>query len=135
MGSVRILVAILLLVGAHFSLTANVPAENGRAWLAWPFAADTRPALKILPEEAARPLTSLLSVVAGACFVGAAMSLFGLMVPASWWRPLVVTAAVSSALLYLLYIGPLALLPLVIDALLLWGVLVWGWTVAGLRGS
>lgn len=130
----RILIAVLLLVGAHFSLTANVPAQAGQARFFWPFAADTKPALDILPQEATRTVTSLLSVVAGACFLAATLGLFGLVVPASWWSPLVVTGAVSSGLLYLLYIGPWALLPLLIDTLLLWGVLVWGWSVAGLRG-
>ncbi len=39
----RTIVIILLILGAHFSLTANVLARAGKAMLYWPFADDTKP--------------------------------------------------------------------------------------------
>ena len=55
--------------------------------------------------------------------------------PAHWWLPLVVVAAVASLLLYVLYFGVWALLPMALDAVLLWGVLARHWSVAGLRSA
>ena len=128
----RWLVIITLLLGAHFALTAIVPGE--KALLYWPFAKDSRPALDVL-GSATKPVTQLLSVVAGLCFLASAAAIPGWLVPAAWFVPLIVTGAVASALLFLLYIGINALVPLAIDAFLLWGVFGWRWTVAILRGG
>ena len=40
----RYLILVLLLLGAQFSLTAFAPAE-GKAWLLWPFANNSKPIL------------------------------------------------------------------------------------------
>lgn len=39
----RFVIAIALIAAAHFSLTPFAP--SARAWLMWPFALDSRPAL------------------------------------------------------------------------------------------
>lgn len=129
----RFIIILLLLVGAHFALTANAPAAAGQAWFLWPFAADSKPAVTFLGSTGST-ITHLLSVIAGASFLAAVLSLFGWIVPAEWWLTLVVVAAVSSIALYVLYFGLWAILPMAVDVLLLWGVLAQHWSVAELRG-
>jgi hypothetical protein len=134
----RYVVTVLLLVGAHFSLTAFAPAAAGKRWIGWPFDADSKPRLGSLgglPKQGGA-LAALLAGVAGLGFLAAAVGLlFGVVVPADWWRALVMVALVASILLYALYFGPLALIPIALDVAILWGVLAQGWSMSGLRGS
>jgi hypothetical protein len=130
----RYVVAILLLLGAHFSLTAFVPGAAGKALFYWPWAADSKPVLAFLGGSIKGVLTPLFAAVAGVAFLCAFLSLFGWLVPAAWWTPLVLAGSLSSALLFLMYLGPVAILPLLVDIALLVGVLVLRWTVASLRG-
>lgn len=130
----RWLVIVSLVVGAHFALTAIAPGEAGKARFYWPFAQDSRPTLDLL-GSATKPLTQILSVIAGLCFLASAVALFGWLIPADWWAALVMVDAAASAMLYLLYFSLNALVPLAIDAFVLWGVFALNWTVAGLRGS
>jgi hypothetical protein len=124
----RILVAVLLLVGAHFSLTALIPGPQ--ALFYWPFGPESRP---IVGLGAGLP-TKLLSIVAGVCLLAAAAALFGLIVPEAWFVPLVVAGSIASILLYVLYLGVFSIAPIAIDVILLWGVLAQQWTAIGLRG-
>jgi hypothetical protein len=65
-------------------------------------------------------------VLIGAVFVGsllAALATVGLLVPAAWWAPLVVTSAIGSMLLLTLFYSPLLLLGYAIDLALVWLVL------------
>lgn len=133
-----IIVFALLAFAAHFNLTAFVPAEAGKAWFGWPFAADTRPWLGLiggLPSQGGSVITPLLAGVAGLGFLGALLGLLKIWVPAAWWPYLVLVAAGASALLFLLYFGRWSLLPLAIDAVLVWGVLSQHWSVLSLRGA
>ena len=121
----RYVILILLLLAAHFSLTPFAPAPVGKGTFYWPFAADSKPWLAGiggLPQQSGRVITPLLAGLAGACFLAAALSLLGWVVPANWWMPLVLTASVASGLLYVLYLGPWSLLPIALDAVLLCGV-------------
>jgi hypothetical protein len=123
----RIVVLVLLLLGAHLSLTAFAPAEAGKAWLLWPFAADSKPVLSGfggLPAEGGSLLTAALAGLAGLAFLAAAACLFGIAVPQLWWIPLVLLAVVLSLLLHLFYAGPLSILPIAVNAALLWLVIV-----------
>ncbi len=129
----RLVITLLLVLGAHFSMTVNVPAAAGRAWIGWPFATDSHLLVNLGGNIA--PMTQALAPLAAACFLGAALALFGILVPASWWTPLVLVGSASSVLLFGLYLGPLAILPLAIDLILLWGVLGQAWSVASLHGS
>jgi len=134
----RFVVLVLLVAALHFSLIPFAPAQAGKAWLVWPLAADTRPWLAPiggLPAQGNGLLTSVLSGLAALCFLGAALGLFGWVVPAAWWPWLVSAGAAASAALYLLYLGPWAILPLALDILLLWGTFGLHWTVATLRGA
>lgn len=129
----RLLITLLLLAGAHFALTANVPASAGKDWVFWPFAADSQAVLGLTGEGIGN-ITKLLSVIAGVCFVAALLALFGLIIPAEWWGVLVGIASVASLALYLLYLGPWAILPIIIDIFLLWGIFVVRWSAAAFRG-
>jgi hypothetical protein len=130
----KFLITLLLLAGAHFALTATMPAKMGKGWFLWPFAADSQAVLG-LTGEGAMNITKLLSVIAGVCFLAALMALFGLIIPTEWWGVLVGMASVSSLALYLLHLGPWAVLPIVIDIFLLWGIFVARWSAAVLRGT
>lgn len=122
----RWIVALLLLLGAHFALTALIPGP--KALIYWPFGAGTEPTLPLSPGLA-RTATQLLAVVGGLGFLLALLALFHIAVPAEWFAALVVTGAAASALLYMLYLGLYAIAPLAISALLVYGVLRLGWTV------
>jgi hypothetical protein len=80
-------------------------------------------------------ITRLLSALAAAGFLAALLSLLGWLVPASWFVPLTVFSSVASFLLYVLYFGRWAVLPILIDLVLLWGVFSQGWTPASLGGG
>ena len=130
----KLLVTLLLLISAHFALTANVPAPAGQAWLLWPFAANSQAVLGLTGTGIGN-LTKILSGVAGICFLAALLALFGWLIPAEWWGVLVGIGALSSLILYLLYLGSGAILPIAIDLLLLWGVFIPHWSVANLSGA
>jgi len=129
-SAVRVIVVVLLLLAAHFSLTPFAPAPAGRATFYWPFATDSRPIL-----AGSGILTPLFAGLAGLCLVAAVAALFGVVAPAGWWRPLVGIGAVASLALNVLYLSPHAVLPILIDVALLAGLIVQRWTVSGLRGG
>ncbi len=134
----RILVLILLLLGAQCSATAFAPAQAGKGWILWPFATDSKSLIGMVggvPQQAGSSFVLLLVVLAGLStlgFLAAAASLFGLLVPASWWPILVPASAILSLLLQILYIGPLTILPILVDAVLLWGVFIQHWSAISL---
>jgi hypothetical protein len=133
----RIVVIVLLLLGAQFVLTAFAPAAAGKAWLLWPFAEDSKPWLNAiggLPKEGGSAVTPLLAGIAGLCFLAAVLALLGWFVPSDWFRPLVLAATVAALLLNGLYLGIWAIAPIVIDLVLLWGVFFQSWSVTALRG-
>jgi hypothetical protein len=134
----RFVVAFLLIIAAHFNLTPFAPAQAGKGWFLWPFAADSKSLFSFvggLPQQLGSVLTPILAAIAGLGFLAAALGLFGVVVPAIWWSPLVLVSAVASILLYVMYFGLNALIPIAIDTVLLWGLLAQHWTVAGLRGG
>lgn len=131
----KVLVTFLLFLAAHFSATPFAPAPAGTSKFYWPFAADSKSwltAIGGLPTSGGI-VTSLLAGVAALGFIAALLALFGWLVPANWFTPLIIAAAVASILLYTLHFGSFALLPIALDLILLWGVLARGWSVAGLE--
>lgn len=119
-------VLIVLVLAAHFSLTPFAPAKAGEGKFYWPFAADSRswlPFVGGLPAQSGSIITPFLAGIAGLAFLAAAASVLGWLVPAAWFRPLVIAAVAASVLLYVLYVGPLAIVPLALDALILWALL------------
>ncbi len=131
----RIFVMVLLLLGAHFSLTVFAPAPAGKAKFYWPFAEDSKPivgGIGGLPKQGNSVVIPLLALLAGLCLLAATLALFSVAVPKDWWPALVVAGSSASIVLYVLYLGPNALLPMAIDVVLLWGVLVQHWSATGL---
>ncbi|HWI64224.1 MAG TPA: hypothetical protein VNT75_20490 [Symbiobacteriaceae bacterium] len=135
----RILMLVLLFLGAHLNLTALVPLQAGQApapwWvggrLIWPFSVETH---TLIPAgDALNTLTPLSAILSGACFLMAAAALLRWHVPAEWFPWLIVAGAVSSIVLETVWFSGWALLPLVIDAALLWAVFGKAVTVSGLR--
>ena len=133
-----IVVTILILLAAHFCLTAFTPNPIGEAHVYWPWTLNSRPFFRTsggLWQENSSLITLTLASIAGLCLIGAAAALVGLGVPANLWLPLIVVGAVASIALFILYLSPLSLIPIAVDLILLWGVLLQQWTVFGLRGS
>ena len=127
-------VVVFLVLGAHFALTAIAPGKAGKALFYWPFAKDSQPTINLF-GSATKVITQVLSMIAGLCFLASVAALFQWLIPSNWWTFLIIVGSVSSALLFLLYIGLYAILPLIINVVLLLGVFVWHWTVASLRGG
>ena len=132
-------ILVLLLLGAHLNLTALVPAAAGQGpppwWvgggLLWPFFADTG---TLLPAGGIRDvLTPILGITAAACLLLAAGALLGWVVPGSWFRWLIVTGAVTSIVVQVVWVSGWAVLPLVVDAALLWLVFARRLTAGSLR--
>lgn len=130
----------VLLLGAQVNLSALVPAAPGQApppwWvgggLLWPFFADTR---TLVPRgDLLNALTPILGIVAATCFLFAAASLWGWVVPAGWFPWLVALGAVSSVVLQVMWLSGWAVLPLLLNAVLLWSVFVTNATAVGIRG-
>ncbi len=133
----RILIIVVLMFSTHYSLTAFMPADAGKGWLLWPFAADSKPMLAFvggLPQQPGSLAVTVLAGIAALCFMAAILGIIGVFVPEGWWAGLVIAGAVASAALYISYFGPLSIVPIVLDVLLLWGVFAQHWTVAALRG-
>ena len=102
---------------------------------------DPVPVLDAVSAEQGRSVSGILARIAVLCFISALLALLRprwlpgfLRPPGHWFRPLVISAAVASAVLFLLYLGLWSIVPLIIDAALVWGVLGKGWDVATLAG-
>lgn len=132
----RFLVLVLLLAAAHLALTPFAPGP--KAWIGWPFAVDSKSWLSViggLPSQSGGLVTTLLAGIAGAGLLVAAAGLFWNFIPAQWWPAIVLVSAAASGLLYVLYFGVYAIVPLVLDLVLVLGVTLQHWTVSGLRGG
>ena len=135
-----ILMLILLLLGAQLNLTAIVPLQAGDTpppwWvggrLLWPFAVETR---ALLPAgDLLNAVTPILAFASAACFLLAVAALLRWAVPEAWFPWLIVTGAVLSIALQIIWFSGWAVLPLLVDGALLWAVFGQHVTVASLRG-
>lgn len=135
----RIAVTILLIVAWHFPTTFFVPqdAPNERGWLIWPFGRASTPVLDGLqgtiapasPATLGSPTLAMLAAgLASIAFLVAIASLWGIIIPSTWMAPAAVTGAVSSLVLFLIYLSPLSVVPVVADLVVLWGVFIAAWT-------
>lgn len=85
----RIIVLILLLLGAQFSATAFAPANVGKGWILWPFAADSKSLLGFVggvPQQSGGGFTPVLAILPGLSTLGFLVEdvpLFGIQVPAN----------------------------------------------------
>jgi len=131
---------VLLLLAAQLNLTAIVPLQPGDApppwWvggrLLWPFAVETS---TLLPAgDLLNTLTPFLGIGSAILFLLAAAALLRWGVPGRWFRWLIVSGAVLSILLQVIWFSGWAFLPLLVDVALLWAVLGQHFTVDNLRG-
>jgi uncharacterized membrane protein required for colicin V production len=99
--------------------------------LLWPFAVETR---TLLPSgEALNTLTPILAIASATFFLLAAAALLRRVVPGEWFRQLIVTGALLSILLQVIWLSGWAVLPLLVDVVLLWAVFGQHITVGSLR--
>lgn len=103
---------------------------------AWPFAA-TDPWLVtalVASPDAVRTVGIGIVLVTFIAYLLTALTVVGLF-PRIAWKPLVVVAALASAIVLTLFATPWTLPGLVIDAVLLWATLVAGWHPTPFSGS
>lgn len=140
----RIVVTVLLLAAWHFPTTFFAPSgpPYERGFVHWPFGKASAPVLDGFVGAIAPPgpvgglsLALVLAGVASLAFVIAVAALWAIVLPSTWFAPAAVTGSVASIILFLLYLGPWAVVPIVLDAVILWGVLVAGWTQTSLAAS
>ena len=142
----RIVVTILLMAAWHFPTTffapATAPNENG--WLIWPFGRASAPAFDGLtgaiapatPTALGSPTIAMAAAaIASLALVVAIAGLWGLVIPTDWWRPAAIVGALASMVLFSIYLSPLSIVPMLLDAAVLWGVIVSGWSTESLAGS
>lgn len=132
---------VLLVLAAHLNLTALVPLQIGGApppwWvggrLLWPFAEETN--TLIFSGNTLHTVTPMLAIVASLCFLLAAASLLRWRIPSRSFQGLIVTGAMCSIALQVIWFTGWAVLPLLVDAALLWAVFGRGVTVSELRAK
>jgi hypothetical protein len=136
-----VLVLALLLLGAHFSLTAIVPLQAGDTpppwWvggrLLWPFAVETR---TLLPAgDLLNAVTPILAFASATLFLLAAAAILRWIVPRAWFPWLVVSGAALSIVLQVIWLSGWAALPLLVDVVLLWAIFGQHITVDRLRAG
>lgn len=135
-----ILLLVLLVLAAHFSLTALVPLQIGDdppPWwvggrLLWSFAEETDTVL--VSRDARGALAPILGITSGVCFLMAAAALLRWRVPRKWFAGLIVAGAVFSIVLQVIWFTGWAILPLLVDVVLLWAIFGRRVTVDSLRG-
>ncbi len=116
----RILMALLLFVGAHFGMGALIPATDGRSsWLV-PMANNTESWLPGLGIPGA--LAGGLGLLAVACFGLALLGLVSWLVRGVWIRPAILVGLASLIVAYGLHFTLWGLLPLCLAALALYVV-------------
>ena len=142
----RIVVTVLLMAAWHFPTTFFAPATepNERGWLMWPFGRATTPAFEGLtgaiapsaPTAIGSPTIAMAAAgIASLALVIAIAGLWGIVIPADWWRPAAIVGALASMVLFSIYLSPMSIVPMLLDAAVLWGVIVSGWTTESLAGS
>lgn len=135
----RLLMLILILLGAQFSLSALVPLQPGDVpapwWaggrLLWPFAVETR---TLIPAgDLLNMITPITAILSGLLFLMAAAALLRWLVPARWFKGLIAAGAVLGIPLQIIWFTGWAILPLLTNLVLLWTVYVKKVTVDNLR--
>lgn len=133
----KIGVTALLIIGWHFPTTFFVPGgpPYEKGWIIWPFGQQSKPALDAVPgvlAPVALPATGTPTLALAAAGLASLASLvaiagvWGFVVPPVWWQPMVIVGAAASAVLFAIYFSPLAILPLIVDAIAAFLVLYQG---------
>ena len=130
----KIGITALLIIGWHFPTTFFVPGgpPYERGWFVWPFGRQSHATIDALPGVIApsalpstgSPTVALVAAgLASIAFLVAIAGVWGFVVPPTWWEPMVLFAAAASAVLFTIYFSPLAIIPLIVDAIAVWLVL------------
>jgi len=134
----RKLFLFMLLLTAHFSLTAIVPLQPGDPqppwWvggrLIWPFAVETR---TLIQGDLLNTLTPILAITSAIAFLLAAAALLRRLVPGAWLTWLITGGAVLSILLQVIWFTGWAIFPILINIALLWAIIGRGVILESLR--
>jgi hypothetical protein len=97
---------------------AEWPFDLSRPWLVMRFG---------LPAGGVRMVGLALIAVVVAGFVLAGLSTVGVLVPAAWWRPLIVVSAAASGATLIIFFSLQLVLGRLIDAILLWIAILAVW--------
>lgn len=132
----RLIAAVAIVAAGHFSMGfINTSAGGSGGALLFPF--PTNSASHWVFGSLDRGMLALLIPVmiglAGIAVLGfflAFLATLGLWVPADLWRPLVLVAAICSAILLVLHPSIWIVTPLALDAALLWVAWTSAWTPA-----
>lgn len=130
----RLIAAAALFVAAHFAMGyVNSSAGGSRGALIFPFATDapSRWAFGALdggPFVLLIPLMIGLAGIAVLAFFLGVIATFGLFVPTTLWRPLVLIGVACSVTLLVLHPSVWVLLPLALNAGLAWVAWTSTWT-------
>lgn len=124
--------AVLFVIQAHFCASFLVPLDTqakstfgGLLGWAWPWGigdsglAGTRD----LTVGGMSVPVFFVAMLAAAAFIVAALSVFGWLVPAPWWRYAAFVGAVASLFVMAMYFGPTKLIPIAGDLAVIWLVL------------
>ena len=127
----RNVIALLLFIAALFNLTIFLPGEE--AWPLQPFAVHATSWLGFgLADAPGGTLARVLAVVAALLLLAAALSLVAVLVPARLFRPLALAGALGTLALFLLFLNPNSLLPIVLSLIILYAILSRTWTIRSL---
>ena len=122
------LLAALLVLQAHFAASYLVPLDReaqrtfgGLLRWAWPWSDGDSGPLGQVTVSSGFPLSGFfLATGAAVLFILAALAVFGLLVPFSWWGALAIGGSILSLLLMVAFFGPTKLLPIALDLVVLW---------------
>lgn len=124
-------IALLLFIAALFNLTIFIPAEH--AWPLQPFDTHTTSWLGFgLADTPGGTLARVLAVVAALLLLAAALSLVAVLVPERLFRPLALLGALGTLILFVLFLNPNSLLPIVLSLIILYAILSRTWTIRSL---
>lgn len=131
MAGGRWLLAALLvghgLVHLLFAVPASAASEGGMG--SWPFDVGRSWAVTggQLDAGMVRLVATTLIAVTVAGFALAGLATLGIVVPSSWWMPIVTVAAITSMAVLIMCFDPQLVLGLGIDAILLWIAVTRAW--------
>jgi hypothetical protein len=128
----------LITVANSMSGFGRGPGVQNPAWLAWWPTALGRSWLFArleVEQTAASGVGGLLWLVGGVALLLAGLGVFGVLVPAEWWRALAVGGAAISLLALALYFHPYYALGVGINVAILAALLWANWPAAGVIGA
>lgn len=129
----RILAAAGIFVAANFCMSYIIPAPAGElGWLIFPFGRVDATKTWTFGQIDGFPVVLMLGLagIAVLAFLGAFLATFGWWVSSDMWRPLVLVGTICSAVLFVLHLGPWAIIPLALDAVLFWIAWTSAWAPA-----